>query len=69
MPLKINPMATPINAPITITSTKLSAAHGNGLPVITAAKAKRYTIREDASLSKLSPSTILTSNLGAFTGA
>ena len=35
--------------------------------MITAATAKRNTISDDASLSKLSPSAILTSDFGTFT--
>jgi hypothetical protein len=51
-----------------ITSTKLTAASWilNWL-VIIAAKAKRYIIREEASLNRLSPSAMLTSDFGTFT--
>src|SRR4051812_33585036 len=36
-------------------------------PVITAAEANRNTIREEASFRRLSPSIMLTSDLGTFT--
>src|SRR6185503_1852677 len=62
------PTRRPMNIPIKITRKKLVAASRKwNCPVITAAEAKRNTISDEASLSKLSPSAILTSDLGTFT--
>src|SRR4030095_15736182 len=58
----------PTNIPKKITRKKLVAASRNwNCPVITAASANRNTISDEASLSKLSPSAMLTSDLGTFT--
>ncbi len=53
--------------PIIITNTKLVAASlKTKVPVNTAAKANRKTTKLEASLSKLSPSTMVTKRLGTL---
>ena len=58
------PIATPI---VTTRKKSVAASLKTNVPVVIAVKANLKTIRLDASFNKLSPSAMLTNDLGTFT--